>query len=170
MSQASWAISLRLTKRMNLSPIAMEKRREEYVERSASAAAGVWGAGSHSSANTYSQETVKHSIPCLATTVTYRPNCQIDQPGHRDTATRRSCFQHSPLLFRQFSGNLRSTQNTCTIITFDSQTGGKGTLGPSWSTLIPNYLLTRKSGTWSSPESTMAWEYLFVCSTPTEHP
>lgn len=134
-------------------------RREEYVERSGSAAAGVWGAGSHSSANTYSQETVKQSIPCLATTVTYRPNCQIDLPGHRDTATRRSCFQHSPLLFPQFSGNLRSPQNTCTIITFDSQTGGKGTLGPSWSTLIQNYLLTRKSGTWSSPESTMAWEY-----------
>lgn len=71
---------------MSLSPIAMEKRREEYVERSGSAAAGVWGAGSHSSANMYSQDTVKQSTWCLATTVTCRPNCQMGLPGHRDTA------------------------------------------------------------------------------------
>lgn len=55
----------------------------------ASAAAGVWGLGSHSSANMYSQDTVIQSILCLAATLTYRPNCQTGRPGHRGTRKKR---------------------------------------------------------------------------------
>lgn len=100
----------------------------------------------------------------------YHCHLQAKLPDGPAWTSRHSCFQHSPLLFPQFSGNLWSPQNTCTIFTFDSQTGGKGTLDPSWSTLIQTYLLTRKSGIWSSPESTTAWVDLFERSTPTEHP
>lgn len=45
------------------------------------------GLGNHSLAYMYSEDTVILSIPCLATVLTSRPNCQPARPGHQGTAT-----------------------------------------------------------------------------------
>lgn len=50
-----------------------------------------------------------YPVPC------YHCHLQAKLPDGPAWTSRHSCFQHSPLLFPQFSGNLRSPQNTCTI-------------------------------------------------------
>lgn len=63
MSQASWAISWRLRKKTESQPhcYGQEKRSDVWRE-AASAAAGVSGLGSHSSANVYCQDTATEAV------------------------------------------------------------------------------------------------------------
>lgn len=152
MSQASWAISSRLTKRMNHSLTAMEKRRGEMCREKWLLLLKEWPREPFFGIYVFWRH--GHTIypmPC------YSPHLEAKLPASRAWTSRHSHQMKSEkavfnafLSFPQFPGNSRPPQNKC-IIKCDSQTGGNGILSLSWATLIWTYL-TRQSGTCSSPE------------------
>lgn len=90
-------------------------------------------------------------MPC------YSPHLQAKLPDRQAWTSRHSYPKKSEeavfsafLSFPQFLANSWPPQNMCIIIKFDSQTGGKGILSPSWATLIWT-CLTRQGGTCTSP-------------------
>ena len=126
------------------------ERRWDVQRAVASAAAGVLRLGGHSSANTYSQDMATESIPCLATTLTHKPNQQTE--GQETGRPRYQGRAFNTLLsFPQSPSNRWPPQNACSIMTFVSQTGGKGIHSPSWATLVRTYLI-RHNGTCNSLE------------------
>lgn len=86
----------------------------------------------------FSKYVFSRHIPCPATTLTYRPNCQTGRPRHRGTATQGRAKKPLSMPSFPFFSSLATSDYRKThaaLLTPSAKPEEKGTLSPSWATL-----------------------------------